>query len=90
MADDDIFTADRNFAPVEANSVEIKNGTFTLVAKSPNPIEVIKKGTAPDANAVGTIDLKQILDSFKYRLTGTERLYVRSVRGPVAIGVITA
>jgi len=90
MANDDIFTADRNFAPVEANSVELQDGTFTLVAKSPNPIEVIKSDTAPGIDAVGTLALGEKLDSFKYRIAGAERLFVRSVRGPIDIGVITA
>lgn len=90
MANDDIFTVNRNFAPVEANSVEIQDGTFTVVCKTPNPIDFIKSDTAPVAGALPSVTFKDPLDSFKYVLAGAERLYARSPRGAIDIGVVTA
>lgn len=90
MANSDTHTVTRDWAVVVANSLAITNGTFTVVNKSKNPIELIQSDTAPGASDVGDFTMHDVNEGFKFPIGATENLFAKSPRGNIDIGVATA
>lgn len=90
MANDERFTVDRDWAPVQLAGQDLTDGVFSVFAISPNPIGLIKSDTLPDQAELGVCFLRRQNDSFKYDLGKNEKLFSKSTRGPIEIGVIPA
>lgn len=90
MANSDTYTVTREWTAIEANSLDITNGTFTVVNKSKNPVELVQSDTIPGASDSGDFTMHDVNDSFKLALGATENLFAKSPRGNIDIGVATA
>ena len=90
MANDQRFTVDRDWTPVQLDGQDITDNVFSVFAISPNPVGFIKSDTVPDQAELGVCFFRKPNDSFKYDLGKTEKLFSKSTRGPIEIGVIPA
>lgn len=89
MATDENYIVDRAWAPVQLAGEDIMTGDFKILSRSNNPIGFVKSETIPDDQEMGVAFFRTPEDFFPIRLLGGEKLWARSPRGPIKIGVIS-
>jgi len=90
MANDGFFIANRDWQIVELDGEPIKTGTFNVVGLSANPVGFIKSTIEPSITENGVGFLRKKGKSLKYELVLEERLFAKSSRGPIKIGIVPA
>jgi len=90
MADDDFFTATKDWQAIEANAADITNGTFTVVNRDGNWIWLTKSASPPSASDNGHFHISELNESAKYTLGASEELYCKTLGGNALISVIPA
>jgi len=89
MANDDFYTVTSNWTAVEANGVDITNGTFSVFSQSSKRVGFIKSSVLPTEQN-GVVFFKNPQETFKYTLGASEKLYAKTNTGTANIGVIPA
>ena len=88
MANDDFFTANETWQAVQANGVDITNGTFSIFSQSDFTGYFWKSDTLTTATS-GPAFTTNKQDVPMYDLNATEKLYCMAKSGSVTFGVIT-
>lgn len=89
MANDDFFTATKEWQPVQANGANITDGIFSVFNPNSGTVQFQKTNVEPPAIQIsGPSCLNEQVRSLKYSLVSPEELFCRTSKEPVVIGVI--
>lgn len=89
MANDDFFTATKEWQPVRANGANITDGIFSVFNPDSGTVQFQKTNVQPQATQIlGSASLDEQVRSLKFSLASPEELFCRTSKEPVVIGVI--
>ncbi len=90
MPNDSLSTATTAWQAIQANGVDITDGTFTIINRQRGRVELLKSSSAPAVDAPGAAFMLKMQDSCKYDLGAGEKLYCKTYSDTIELGVISA
>lgn len=88
MPNSGTFIAGRNWEAVTLDGEEIRSGLFIIINTTPNPIAFIQSATPPSQGDSPVLVMQDQNEQFNFDLGPLDRLFTKSLRGPLKIGVV--